>query len=208
MDFIIYKNSNSTDKMVDDFLLCDYLEEDTKEHLDSYNGIYLSSEDEADPVASSLKEEEPIIEKQIDDDNIVPDDNIVLSDDDNIVLSDDDNIVSDDNIVPDDNIVLSDDNIVLSDDNTMTDEQTDDEEEDDEIELQLEEFKKLILQIEEKIHVIETNNSRMITNNFFINKEQYNTNLKEISIFKNKKKDYEKNMDFIYTLLMIKNKLV
>ena len=61
MDFIIYKNSNSTDKMVDDFLLCDYLEEDTKEHVDSYNGIYLSSEDEADPVASSLKEEEPII---------------------------------------------------------------------------------------------------------------------------------------------------
>ena len=31
MDFIIYKKPTSSDKIVDDFLLCDYLEEDTKE---------------------------------------------------------------------------------------------------------------------------------------------------------------------------------
>ena len=32
--------------------------------------------------------------------------------------------------------------------------------------------------------------------------------LQEISIFKNKKKEYEKNMEFIYNLLMTKNKLI
>ena len=82
------------------------------------------------------------------------------------------------------------------------------EEEEDEIELQLEELKKLILQIEDKIHLIETKNSNMIKNNFFIDKEKYCDNLHEISIFKKKKKEYEKSIEFIYKLVMTKNKLV
>ena len=75
-------------------------------------------------------------------------------------------------------------------------------EEDDEIEFQLEEYKKLIIQIEDKIHTLETNNSNMITSSFFINREKYTANMDEISIFKNKKKEYEKNMEFIYNLLL------
>jgi len=76
----------------------------------------------------------------------------------------------------------------------------DTDEEDNEIEIQLEELKALIIQIENKIDIIESNNSNMITTNFFINKKKYNDNLQEISILKNKKKDYEKSIEFIYRL--------
>ena len=40
----------------------------------------------------------------------------------------------------------------------------------------------------------------MITSAFFINKKKYNANLHEISILKNKKKEYEKSIEFIYKL--------
>jgi len=40
----------------------------------------------------------------------------------------------------------------------------------------------------------------MITTTFFINRKKYNDNLHDISILKNKKKEYEKSIEFIYKL--------
>ena len=203
MDFIIYKKPTSSDKIVDDFLLCDYLEEDTKEPDISYNGIYVSSEDE-----SSEKEEQPYqgyYEKTTTELN---EDIECLEELEDPELTQNIEHSELTQNIEDPELTQDIEDLELSQDTDSIYEETDTDEEEDEIELQLEEFKKLIIQIEEKIHILETTNSTMITTNFFINKEKYNTNLQEISIFKNKKKEYEKSIEFIYNLLIIKNKLV
>ena len=247
------KTSNSSDKMMDGFLLCDYLEVN-----EDYNGIYVSSEDEADeelyyerqlqevqyqeqyenkgknnPTCNEyykednneikIKEEleddeESKEESELEDDEELKDEELKdeeskdeesKDDEEDEELKDEelkDEELKDEESKDEESKDEESKDEELKDDELKDDEE--DEEEDDEIEIQLEELKTLIIQIEDKIHLIETNNSNMITTTFFIDKKKYNTNLHDISILKNKKKEYEKSIEFIYRLLIIKNKLV
>ena len=174
---------DKSDKMIDGFLLCDYNED--------YNGIYVSSEDEADeelyyerqlqevqyqeeyanggkynPTCNELNEEELNHKEELNHDELNHHENKSIEDRKS----------------------------------TDEDEDKSTDEDDDEIEFQLEELKSLIIQIENKIHILETNNSNMITTTFFIDRKKYNDNLHDISILKNKKKEYEKSIEFIYKL--------
>jgi chromosome segregation ATPase len=196
MDFILYKNATFADKIVDDFLLCDYFEEG----VDSYNGIYVSSDDEPQKqevyYTDSLQETPKEKEKDADSITYHPE------------LEDAEQELEDaEQELEDEEQKLEDEEQELEDAEQELEEE-DDEEEDDEIELHLEELKKLIMQIEDKIYLVETKNTNMISNNFFIDKEKYSANLHEISIFKKKKKEYEKSIEFIYKLVITKNRLV
>jgi hypothetical protein len=223
MDFILYKNATFADKIVDDFLLCDYFEEG----VDSYNGIYVSSDDEPqkqEVYYTDLLQETPK-EKEKDADSItyhpeLEDEEQELEEQEleeqeleEQELEDAEQELEDAELeeqelekqeLEDAKQELEDVEQELED----AEQELEDEEEDDEIELHLEELKKLIMQIEDKIYLVETKNTNMITNNFFIDKENYSANLHEISIFKKKKKEYEKSIEFIYKLVITKNKLV
>ena len=229
MDFILYKNSTFADKIVDDFLLCDYFEEE----VDSYNGIYVSSDDEPQKqevyYTDSLQETPKEIEKDADsityhqelEEQELEDTEQELEDAEQELedaeqeleeqeLEDAEQELEDaEQELEDTEQELEDREQELEDEEEDDEEEElEDEEEDDEIELHLEELKKLIMQIEDKIYLVETKNTNMITNNFFIDKEKYSANLHEISIFKKKKKEYEKSIEFIYKLVITKNKLV
>jgi len=202
MDFIIYKKSTSRDNMVDDFLLCDYLEEDS---IIKYEDEEKEKEKEKEKQESELNEEiedpEPDFAEQ--EDIELPQYEREEDMDEQYIERKED---MDEDMKEDTREEQYIERETCDDANTNTNTETDtdstEEEEDDEIEFQLEEYKKLIIQIEDKIHTLETNNSNMITSSFFINREKYTANMEEISIFKNKKKEYEKNMEFIYNLLL------
>ena len=210
MDFILYKNSTFADKIVDDFLLCDYFEEE----VDSYNGIYVSSDDEPQKqevyYTDSLQETPKEIEKDADSITYHQELEEQELEDTEQELEDAEQELEDaEQELEDTEQELEDREQELEDEEEDDEEEElEDEEEDDEIELHLEELKKLIMQIEDKIYLVETKNTNMITNNFFIDKEKYSANLHEISIFKKKKKEYEKSIEFIYKLVITKNKLV
>ena len=202
---------DKSDKMMDGFLLCDYNED--------YNGIYVSSEDEADEElyyerqlqevkyqeqyenggkyiskCNELNEEE-LNEEELNEYGLnheeLNNDDLNHEEFENELKYNDDKSLDDDKSIDDDKSL---------DDDKSTDEHKSTDEDDDEIEFQLEELKSLIIQIENKIHILETNNSNMITTTFFINRKKYNDNLHDISILKNKKKEYEKSIEFIYKL--------
>ena len=213
MDFILYKNSTFADKIVDDFLLCDYFEEE----VDSYNGIYVSSDDEPQKqevyYTDSLQETPKEIEKDADSITYhqeLEEQELEEQELEEQELEDAEQELEDtEQELEDEEQELEDAEQELEDEEEDDEEEElEDEEEDDEIELHLEELKKLIMQIEDKIYLVETKNTNMITNNFFIDKEKYSANLHEISIFKKKKKEYEKSIEFIYKLVITKNKLV
>ena len=210
MDFILYKNSTSPDKIVDDFLLCDYFEEEP----DSYNGIYVSSDDEPQKqeiyYTNSLQETPKEREKGVDSIESHEEQELEVEEleVEELELEVEELEVEELEVEELELEVELEQVKIERPDEDDTEEEEDDEEDDDEIELHLEELKKLIMQIEDKIHFIETKNSTMITKNFFIDKDKYIANLDEISIFKKKKKEYEKSIEFIYNLLMTKNKLI
>ena len=188
---------DKTDKMMDGFLLCDYLEDNNED----YSGIYVSSEDEAD--------EELYYERQLEEVKYQeqyenrcknnPICNVCYKEEEEEKLNEKELNQQDNELNEEDNELNEQ---VDNEFNEQVDNESkeDTDEEDNEIEIQLEELKALIIQIENKIDIIESNNSNMITTNFFINKKKYNDNLQEISILKNKKKDYEKSIEFIYRL--------
>ena len=202
MDFIVYKKQTSRDNMVDDFLLCDYLEEDSiikyededqeKENEKQESELNEEIEDQEPDFAEQEDIEPPKYEREeyyLEEEEEEEEDTIEEMEEQYIEKKEEDTIEEMEEQYIERKEETSDDSDSIT-------------EEDDEIEFQLEEYKKLIIQIEDKIHTLETNNSNMITSSFFINREKYTANMDEISIFKNKKKEYEKNMEFIYNLLL------
>ena len=201
MDFIVYKKPTSRDNMVDDFLLCDYLEEDSiikyededqeKENEKQESELNEEIEDQEPDFAEQEDIEPPKYEREeyYLEEEEEEEDTIEEMEEQYIEKKEEDTIEEMEEQYIERKEETSDDSDSIT-------------EEDDEIEFQLEEYKKLIIQIEDKIHTLETNNSNMITSSFFINREKYTANMDEISIFKNKKKEYEKNMEFIYNLLL------
>ena len=184
MDFIVYKKPTSRDNMVDDFLLCDYLEEDSIIKYEDEDQEKENEKQESE-LNEEIEDQEPDFAEQED---IEP----PKYEREEYYLEEEE---EEDTIEEMEEQYIERKEETSDDSDSIT-------EEDDEIEFQLEEYKKLIIQIEDKIHTLETNNSNMITSSFFINREKYTANMDEISIFKNKKKEYEKNMEFIYNLLL------
>jgi hypothetical protein len=202
---------DKSDKMMDGFLLCDYFEDKNED----YNGIYVSSEDEADEelyYERQLQEQyennskrNELNEEELNHDELNEEE---LNHDELNEEELNEEELNEEELNHDE---LNEEELnhdELNHDELNEDAEEEDEEEDDDIEIQLEELKILIIQIENKINIIESNNSNMITTTFFVDKKKYNANLHDISILKNKKKEYENSVEFIYKLLIIKNKLV